>query len=173
MSTSNSATIESIGIVGWSVKYSEPSSPASSAVCDTSRIERRGFTFPFMNASAISISAIVPLPSSSAPLLIESGRGAWILRRLSRIARIAVVSSADGWCGRLSAPSGRMIALNARRESWSTTRCEKPMWSLWAVIATYSPRSAGSVPGMMPTTFLANPRRIVVSRGAIPGTTWK
>ena len=75
MSTSNSATIESIGTVGWSVKYSEPSSPLPSAVCDTSRIERRGLTFPFMNASAISISAIVPLPSSSAPLLIESGRG--------------------------------------------------------------------------------------------------
>jgi hypothetical protein len=42
-----------------------------------------------------------------------------------------------------------------RIESWSTGRAVMPMWSLWAPIATYSPLSFGSLPGMMPTTLRA------------------
>src|SRR6185437_9091105 len=74
MSRSNSVTIESIGTVGWSVYHAEPMSPFSSAVCETKRIERRGARCCRVSASAISISAIVPLPSSSAPLYTESRR---------------------------------------------------------------------------------------------------
>jgi hypothetical protein len=47
--------------------------PASSPWCDTNRIERAGFSVA--NRSAISSSTIVPLPSSSAPFMIESRRG--------------------------------------------------------------------------------------------------
>jgi hypothetical protein len=55
------------GTVGNSVKYCEPHSPLSSPACQTKRIERRG-RGPFAKASAIARSAVVPEPSSSAPL---------------------------------------------------------------------------------------------------------
>jgi hypothetical protein len=117
MSSSISATIESRGTVGWSVNQAEPASPYSSPVCDTNSSERRGRTELRANDSASSSSATVPLPSSSAPLRIESGRGARSARRLSRIARIRADSS--GVAGRigLSAPAGRTTRLKARSES--------------------------------------------------------
>ena len=46
--------------------------------------------------------------------------------------------------GVFSAPSGRMTRLKARSESWSSGAGARPMWSLWAPMATIWPRSAGS-----------------------------
>ncbi len=42
-----------------------------------------------------------------------------------------------------------------RIESFATGAAVSPMWSLWAPIATYSPRSAGSLPRTMPITLRA------------------
>jgi hypothetical protein len=117
MSSSISATIESRGTVGWSVNQAEPASPYSSPVCDTNSSDRRGRAVPRANDSASSSSATVPLPSSSAPLRIESARAGRSARRLSRIVRIRAASS--GVAGRtgLSAPIGRTTRLKTRKES--------------------------------------------------------
>ena len=74
MSMLSCATIESRGTVGWSVNHCDPHSPFSSPVCDTKSSERARRAGAVANASAISSSATVPEPSSSAPLLTESGR---------------------------------------------------------------------------------------------------
>ena len=68
MSMLSCATIESRFTVGWSVKKPEPSIPSSSPTCQAKMTERFGFTGAVANRSAISSTAMLPEPSSSAPL---------------------------------------------------------------------------------------------------------
>ena len=61
------------------------------------------------SASAISSTPTAPLPSSSAPLKIESGLGGRTFRRLSRIARIRRLLRR--WCaGGAVGPAGRITS---------------------------------------------------------------
>jgi len=58
--------------VGWSEKYSLPHSPRSSPLTVMKTSERLGRGVSSENASAASMTAVVPEASSSAPLQIES-----------------------------------------------------------------------------------------------------
>ena len=109
MSMFSCATMESRGTVGLSVKYSEPQRPFSSPVCHTKMIDRRGLALLLDRAPAIASTDTDPEPSSSAPLLIESSRGLFTLRRLSSVAWILAICSGVGFLFSLSAPAGRMM----------------------------------------------------------------
>ena len=89
--------MESRGMVGLSVKYCEPKRPSSSPVCQTKMIERFGLALAPANASAISSTAVVPDPSSSAPLKIESRRGGFSRCRLSTFTLICAACSGVTW----------------------------------------------------------------------------
>jgi hypothetical protein len=119
MSTLSCATIRSTRHVGWSVNQREPTIPSSSAVCQTKSMERAGRDAR-ADASAMASSPTEPEPSSSAPLLIESGRAGRRRRRLSSAARTRGQSVPPGCRAWSSSPCGRTTALNARSESWST-----------------------------------------------------
>jgi hypothetical protein len=107
--------MESRGTVGLSMKYPDPHMPRSSPACQMKSSERFGLTLPFAKASAISSAETLPLPSSSAPLKIESGRAGYALRSSAISAFILVHSS--GVIGSAvvlrppSAPAGRPIML--------------------------------------------------------------
>ena len=66
--------MESMGTVGCAVNQALPQSPFSSPLTPTIRMERIGRAFFWPNASASSMRPTVPEPSSSAPLLMLSGR---------------------------------------------------------------------------------------------------
>src|SRR5689334_13106468 len=73
MSMLMSATICWIGTGGCEVKYSLPQRPFSSPLTVRKMIERLGRAPARLNASASSITPVVPEASSSAPLLMLSG----------------------------------------------------------------------------------------------------
>ncbi len=157
MSMLSWATIESRGTVGWSVNQRDPNRPSSSPVCQTNRIDRFGFTRSVAMRCAISSTETVPEPSSSAPLSIESARsvpGCAARQAASRLSTRACCSGVACFPPS-SAPSGRTTWFQMRIESWSTGGRVRPMWSLCAPMATYSPRSLGSRPRTIATTFRA------------------
>ena len=68
MSILMSATMDFASTVGCAVKYFEPSSPFSSAVTSTNKIDRFSFSGCCFSEAAMSNAAAAPLPSSIAPL---------------------------------------------------------------------------------------------------------
>ena len=68
MSHDTLAAIRPDGTTGWRAKYSEPSSPCSSAPTNSSRIDRRGGSGSAAKASPISSTMATPLALSRAPL---------------------------------------------------------------------------------------------------------
>jgi hypothetical protein len=155
MSMFSCATMLSSGTVGCSVKYCDPYSPTSSAVCQTKSSERRGFLGREAKYCAISSIPAVPDASSSAPLNTESSRAGPSARARASSARKAARFSSVHAAGSCSSPSGRRMRLKASSESWSTASRVTPTWSLWEPMATYCPRSAGSLPGRTATTLRA------------------
>ena len=68
MSVFTSATMRSRGTVGCAAKNFDPSSPFSSPVTATNRIERAGFAFRSCSSVAASSIAATPDALSIAPL---------------------------------------------------------------------------------------------------------